>query len=57
MFQDDTVRTAFFNNVWYAVISLVFQVGGSMIIAALLEEKWMRRAPVSYTHLVICSMG
>ena len=44
MFQDDTVRTAFFNNVWYAVISLVFQVGGSMIIAALLEEKWMRRA-------------
>ncbi len=44
LFSDETVWVAFKNNLWYAVISLVFQVGGSMLIAALLEEKWMRRS-------------
>ena len=44
LLSDETVWVAFKNNLWYAVISLVFQVGGSMLIAALLEEKWMRRS-------------
>lgn len=44
LLSDETVRIAFGNNLWYAVISLIFQVGGSMLIAALLEEKWMRRS-------------
>ena len=44
LLSDETVWVAFKNNLWYAVISLVFQVGGSMLLAALLEEKWMRRS-------------
>ena len=44
LLSDETVWVAFKNNLWYAVISLVFQVGGSMLIAALLEEKWMLRS-------------
>ena len=44
LLSDETVWVAFKNNLWYAVISLVFQVGGSMLSAALLEEKWMRRS-------------
>ncbi len=44
LLSDETVWVAFKNNLWYAVLSLIFQVGGSMLIAALLEEKWMRRS-------------
>lgn len=57
LLSDETVWVAFKNNLWYAVISLVFQVGGSMLIAALLEEKWMRRSqPFSRTVYFLPSM-
>jgi raffinose/stachyose/melibiose transport system permease protein len=36
-FADSVFRRALFNNVSYAVLSIVFQVGGSLVLAALLE--------------------
>ena len=42
-FSDSVFRRALLNNVLYAVISLVFQVGGSLVLAALLEEVVHRR--------------
>jgi raffinose/stachyose/melibiose transport system permease protein len=35
--DDPVVRTAILNNVWYAVISVIFQVGGALVLAALVE--------------------
>lgn len=37
-FEDPVFRRALINNVLYAAISLVFQVGGSLVLAAVLEE-------------------
>jgi raffinose/stachyose/melibiose transport system permease protein len=42
-FSDSVFRRALLNNVLYAVISLVFQVGGSLVLAAVLEEVVHRR--------------
>ncbi|QRG68872.1 carbohydrate ABC transporter permease [Brevibacillus choshinensis] len=43
LFQDPIFYTALKNNSLYAVISLLFQVGGGLVIAAILEEKVIRR--------------
>lgn len=43
MFADPIIRTALVNNVWYCVISVIFQVGLSLGIAAVLEDKVLRR--------------
>lgn len=43
LFQDPVFYTALKNNALYAVISLTFQVGGGIILAAILEDKLMRR--------------
>lgn len=57
LLTDSVVWSAFRNNVLYAVISLVFQVGGSMVIAAVLEERWIRRLqPVFRTIYFLPSM-
>jgi raffinose/stachyose/melibiose transport system permease protein len=37
-FGDAVFRRALLNNVLYAVISIVFQVGGALVLAAVLEE-------------------
>ncbi len=36
-FGDPVFRRALLNNIFYAVISIVFQVGGSLVLAAVLE--------------------
>ncbi|WP_090236933.1 carbohydrate ABC transporter permease [Fictibacillus solisalsi] len=38
LFQDPVFYTALKNNVWYAVISIVCQVFGGLILAAILED-------------------
>ena len=43
MFADPIIRTALVNNIWYCVISVIFQVGLSLGIAAVLEDKVLRR--------------
>ncbi|MCM3766047.1 carbohydrate ABC transporter permease [Neobacillus niacini] len=43
LFQDPVFLIALKNNSLYAIISLVFQVGGGLIIAAILEDKLIRR--------------
>ncbi|MGG1401275.1 sugar ABC transporter permease [Bacillus salipaludis] len=43
LFKDPVFYIALKNNSLYAVISLVFQVGGGLIIAAILEDKLIRR--------------
>ncbi|MFM1652424.1 carbohydrate ABC transporter permease [Brevibacillus sp. B_LB10_24] len=43
LFTDPVFYVALKNNALYAVISIVFQVGGGLIVAAILEEKFMRR--------------
>jgi raffinose/stachyose/melibiose transport system permease protein len=43
LFKDPVFYTALKNNSLYAIISLVFQVGGGLIIAAILEDKLIRR--------------
>nr|WP_209123704.1 sugar ABC transporter permease [Alkalihalobacillus sp. BA299] len=43
LFQDTVFYTALKNNFLYAVISVVFQVGGGLIVAAMLEDKLVRR--------------
>ena len=43
MLADPIIRTALVNNVWYCVISVIFQVGLSLGIAAVLEDKVLRR--------------
>lgn len=43
LFTDPIFYISLKNNVLYAVISLVFQVGGGLIIAAILEEKFVRK--------------
>ncbi|WP_035423786.1 carbohydrate ABC transporter permease [Bacillus sp. UNC438CL73TsuS30] len=43
LFKDPVFYIALKNNSLYAVISLLFQVGGGLIIAAILEDKLIRR--------------
>lgn len=43
LFADPIFYIALKNNILYAVISIVFQVGIGMILAAILEEKVMRK--------------
>lgn len=43
LLKDPVFYTALKNNSLYAMISLIFQVGGGLIVAAILEEKFMRR--------------
>ncbi|MDN3017900.1 sugar ABC transporter permease [Paenibacillus sp. BSR1-1] len=43
LFKDPIFFTALKNNSLYAVISLLFQVGGGLVIAAILEDKLIRR--------------
>nr|WP_263327679.1 sugar ABC transporter permease [Neobacillus sp. Marseille-Q6967] len=43
LFKDPVFFTALKNNSLYAIISLVFQVGGGLIIAAILEDKLIRK--------------
>ncbi|MGG1679339.1 carbohydrate ABC transporter permease [Neobacillus sp. NRS-1170] len=43
LFKDSIFFTALKNNSLYAVVSLVFQVGGGLVIAAILEDKLIRR--------------
>lgn len=43
LLHDPVVGTAIRNNVWYCVISVIFQVGLSLGIAAVLEDKLLRR--------------
>jgi raffinose/stachyose/melibiose transport system permease protein len=43
LFKDSVFYTAMKNNVWYAVISMIFQVCGGLLIAAILEDKVFRR--------------
>lgn len=43
LIQDDTFRTALKNTVLIVVFSVIFQVGLSLVLAAILEQKWLRR--------------
>lgn len=43
LFKDPVFYTALKNNSLYAIISLIFQVGGGLILAAILEDKLIRR--------------
>lgn len=43
LFHDPVFFTALRNNVLYAVISLIFQVGGGLILAAVLEDRLVRK--------------
>ncbi|WP_257347478.1 carbohydrate ABC transporter permease [Pseudalkalibacillus decolorationis] len=38
LFQDEVFYIALKNNIWYAVISIIFQVFGGLILAAILED-------------------
>ncbi len=42
MFGDEVFRTAIFNNLVFMAVSVVFQIGLSLVMAAVLEEKFMR---------------
>ncbi len=57
MFQSDAFWVAFRNNLYYIVISLVFQVGFSLILAAILENmKWRRLSTVYRTAFFVPSL-
>ncbi|MFI2688605.1 carbohydrate ABC transporter permease [Streptomyces sp. NPDC018586] len=46
LFDDPVFWSSFANNLWYAVLSIVFQVFGALLLAALVEsvrrERWQR---------------
>ncbi|MET9515592.1 sugar ABC transporter permease [Streptomyces sp. NPDC002994] len=46
LFDDPVFWSSFANNLWYAVLSIVFQVFGALLLAALVEslgsERWRR---------------
>lgn len=64
LLEDSVVRTGLVNNVRYAVISVIFQVFGGLVVAAILEDKLLRRVapllrviyfmPVVISISVIC---
>ncbi len=43
LFSDDIVRQALINNTLYAIISLIFQVFGGLLLAAVLEDVFFRK--------------
>ncbi len=43
LFKDPVFYQALKNNILYAVISIIFQVGGGLIVAAVLEDKLIRK--------------
>ncbi|MFJ9499712.1 MULTISPECIES: carbohydrate ABC transporter permease [Brevibacillus] len=43
LFHDPIFYKALTNNIYYAVISMIFQVGGGLVLAAILEDKVFRR--------------
>src|SRR5881398_2599524 len=43
LMKDPIFWTGIRNNVAYAIASVVFQVGGAMVLAAILEEAFVRR--------------
>lgn len=43
MLQDGSISVALMNNVRYAVISVICQVGFGLILAAILEQKFLRK--------------
>lgn len=43
LFQDGNFWTGFKNNILFAVISVTFQVGIALALAAVLEQKWLRK--------------
>lgn len=43
LFNDKTFYTCLRNNSLYAIISLIFQVGFGLVIASILEEKFVRK--------------
>lgn len=43
LFEDEVFRTALKNNVLYAIISIIFQVGGGLVLAAILDDKVIRK--------------
>lgn len=45
---DPVIRTALRNNIWYCIISVVFQVFLSLVCASLLEDKLLRRVSTVY---------
>ncbi|WP_391203072.1 carbohydrate ABC transporter permease [Psychrobacillus sp. L4] len=57
LFKDPIFFTALKNNSLFAIISIVFQVGGGLIIAAILEDKIIRKyQPFFRTVLFIPSV-
>ena len=64
LFGDKVVGTAIRNNIYYAVISVIFQVFGGLILASALEDNAFRRIsplfrttfflPVLVSMTVIC---
>lgn len=57
LFQSDSFWVAFKNNLWYIIISLVFQVGFSLILAAILENmKWRKLSAVYRTTFFMPSL-
>lgn len=48
IFADPTVRTALGNNLRYAAVSVLFQVCLSLVLAAVLEQHFMRRTAGFY---------
>lgn len=43
LFQDETIRIAIKNNLIFMILSIVCQIGVSLVIAAVLEARFMRR--------------
>lgn len=43
LMEDETIRIAIKNNIVFAVVSVVCQIGLSLVIAAVLESKFLRR--------------
>ncbi len=43
LLQDETIKIAIKNNIVFAVMSVVFQIGVALVIAAVLESKFLRR--------------
>lgn len=64
LFADKVIRTAIKNNILYAIISIIIQVGGGLVLAAVLEDVAFRKIspvfrttffmPVLISMTVIC---
>ena len=57
LLQDETFWTALKNTCWFVLISVIFEVGFALILAAVLEEKWLGRfGPFCRTVFFLPSM-